>query len=254
MSYAGIVAWSGYQSWRVTNPATIMLIGCQVIPASSERQNVTRTTLAAALALILGTGLAYADMTTILISGRWAAFGGYGEDGVTPGCGISSYMPVDQRSLLVKWFKGQQTVGIELYKPSWAIPKGVQIDMVLRVDGAEPLTGKGVSVGDSGTGAGIRIWVSPQVLTSFTAQMRYGYQLVVSFPAGTEPPWVFSLIGSNGAITAMVGCIDYWNHQTGPQPYSGLPTQPYVMPQPAPHAAPQPAPVPAAQTGLLHPI
>ena len=195
--------------------------------------------LASLVFVAFGTDVTRAKTVTLSTTGYWDAFGGTAVDGV-PVCGIGSTTN-DGRAFTLKWFKS-----------TWAIPKGMPIDVDMRIDGAPAwaVKAKGITAGDL---AGVELYVASEDISKFSNEIRFGNQIIVWFPTGTETPWALGLLGSNGAISTMTACIKYLNDQGGSgstQPYTGnsqpygMPSQPYVPSPPVPAPVPQPSPAP----------
>jgi hypothetical protein len=183
-------------------------------------------------------------------SGFWTAFGGTAEDERAV-CGMIASGDAG-RSVTIKWFKGDEYLTLQVFKSSWAVPAGMQVDVVMQIDGASAWQAKASGIGGSTGGTGIEFRVSLDSVSTFTNEIRYGRTMNVWFPSGTETAWTANLTGSAGALSAMIDCMKYMSNQAGggpsqpsygdSQPYGGGAPQPYDeepdRPKPAPQAPP----------------
>ncbi len=174
--------------------------------------------------------------------GSWDAFSGPGDDG-KPVCGIGSTDPADGHSLSLRLPIGDQNVVFEAKKPTWNIPNGTQMSVVLQVGADPPWNLQAV-----GNGQVVEWSLDRNAMQTFDAQFRRGSRLVLSFPSGNEPPWTVWLNGSTAISNAFGRCIADLTQRAGAQgaTTSQGPTQPYSQPTaPSPPATPQPAQPPA---------
>jgi hypothetical protein len=202
------------------------------------------------LAFMICAGAAQADTTDLAVYGRWTVFGGTSDQKV-PVCGISTSWNGNTAGFLIKWFQGVNGLVVHIYKSSWNIPAGIQLDVSIQFGHAAPWTVRATHVGTSKM---IELTVPSDRVSAFLTEVRYSSFMTVAFPSGTEPPWVGSMEGSNNAVVAMAQC--YRNTQAlSSQPFANNPPQPYGnnAPQPSAPSLPphqplrQPPAIPADQ-------
>ena len=210
-----------------------------------------RASLAASLLTILCAGTAFAAMTVYYHAGSWDAFSGPGDDG-KPVCGIGTTNPADNRSFSLRFDIGGANVTFQAKKPTWNIPAGTQMPVVLQVGLETPWTLQGV-----GNGQTVEWAFDPTTMQTFDAQFRRASSMTMTFPAGNEPPWTIGLNGSTAISNAFGRCVTDLTQRApqsqpatppasqGPtQPYSPAATPPAATPA-APAVAPTEAPAPA---------
>jgi hypothetical protein len=191
------------------------------------------------VALVLGAlaGPAGADMSVYYHAGGWDAFSGPGSDG-KPVCGIGSTNPSDSRSFSIRFSIGSDGAMFEARKPTWNIPDGTQLPVVVQVGLDAPWTFQA-----AGHQQLLEWTVDRQAMQTFDAQFRIATSMTVSFPSGNEPPWTVGLNGSTAISNAFGRCVTDMAQRvqtqaslpapTGPtQPFGQTPTQP-VTSEPA---------------------
>ncbi len=194
-----------------------------------------RTGLIAASFMGLCGAAAHADLRTYYHVGSWDAFSGQGENGTTV-CGVGTTNPVDNRNVSIRFVIGGEDVLFEVKKPSWNIPAGTQLPVVMQIGLNVPWT-------QQAEGSGQMIsWIIDRVaMQTFDQQFRAASSMTLSFPAGNEPPWTMSLAGSMAISNAFGRCVTDLTAQQGAahpaaapaaptQPYGQTPTQPFKQP------------------------
>jgi hypothetical protein len=198
--------------------------------------------LAVALLTALCGGTASADMRVYYHVGSWDAFSGHGADGKTV-CGIGSTNPVDNRSLSLRFAAGEDNVLFQAKKPSWTIPQGAQLPVVLQMGLDPPWNFQG-----AGNGQTVEWSLDRATMQTFDAQFRQASSMTMSFPSGNEPPWTIGLNGSTAISNAFGRCVTDMTQQappapTGPtQPFGQTPTQPATQEPTQPTQPVQPKP------------
>ncbi len=188
---------------------------------------------------------AWAAITVYYHVGVWDAFDGQGDDGA-PVCGIGSHNPADGRAFSLRFQIGGDDVTFSAVKPGWTIPDGTHIPVVVQVGLEQPWTQQAV-------GNGNRVqWTMPRTdMQTFDAEFRRASSMTVTFPAGSEQPWVLSLAGSTAASNAMGRCVTDLAQRAAaarpaasPAPAAESTTQPFGTPSAdqAPAAQGSPAP------------
>ena len=204
-----------------------------------------RFSLRASLIAASFTGLcgaaAHADSRTYYHVGSWDAFSGQTADGKTV-CGVGTTNTVDNRTVSIRFVIGGEDVLFEVKKPSWTIPAGTKIPVVmqlgLNVPWAEQADGNGQTIS----------WTLDRAtMQTFDQQFRAANSMTLSFPTGNEPPWPISLTGSMAISNAFGRCVTDLTARQAPsqpaapvaptQPFGQAPTQPY-----APATTPQTPP------------
>jgi hypothetical protein len=195
---------------------------------------------AAAITVLCG-GTALADMRTYYHVGSWDAFSGPDANGKDV-CGVGSTNPLDHRSFSIRYTVGGSDVLFEVKKPSWNIPSGTQLPVVMQIGLNAPWNVQG-----GGNGQAIQWTMDRSTMQTFDQQFRGATSMTLSFPNGNEPPWTIGLNGSMSISNAFGRCVtDITTRATASQPgappvtqpYGQTPTQPYA-PAEAP-AAPEP--------------
>ncbi len=187
-----------------------------------------RTVVGTSLALALGTlaGPAGAQMTVYYHVGSWDAFSGPTGDGKMV-CGVGSTNPGDNRSFSLRLTIGGDSVMFEAKKPTWNIPAGLQIPVVVQVGLDSPWNFQGL-----GNGQAVDWSVDRNALPIFDAQFRLATSMTVSFPSGDEPPWTVGLSGSTAISNAFARCVRDMTQRTEgqqPAPRATGPTQPFSL-------------------------
>ncbi len=192
--------------------------------------------LAAATATTAGT-------TTYYRAGYWRAFSGT-DDRNRLICGMATGNATDGRTLEVRAVIGDPQLAFVASKPTWDIPPGTKIPVVMQAAGAVPWTEEAV-----GEAHAISWALSENEAGTFAPAFRNQSEMTVSFPSGSEPPWRVLLAGSTPVDKTFRRCIrDYTARAAATSPQT--PTQPFGRPatQPfAPAIAATPLQPPAGQ-------
>lgn len=208
-------------------------------------QGLLRVSLGVALLRTAWAGAALAALPVDHHVGSWDAFSGTGDDGKLV-CGIGTTNTVDGRSFSIRFVIGEQNVAFEAKKPSWNIPKGTQLPLVMQIGFDAPWSEQG-----SGDGQTVTWTVDQASIQTFDAQFRRANAMTLIFPSGNEPPWPISLTGSTAASSAFGLCINEMTRRAGLQspPAAAGPTEPFgqAPTQPMPPSATQPTPPAATQ-------
>ncbi len=192
--------------------------------------------LPVAIAVCLATP-AWADLNVYSRSGGWDVFRGTGGDRREI-CGIGSTNPTDGRAFSLRFSQGDEQVTFVASKPNWHIPDGTQVPVVIQIGLERPWTERGVGHQDR-----IDWTMDRETVQTFDAQFSRAASMTVTFPAGSEPPWVVSLTGSSAASNAMGRCVRAMMQQgaSAPAPATQGNTQPYAAPPTQPTPASPPA-------------
>lgn len=208
-----------------------------------------RASVVGGLITMLWAGTASADLSVYYHVGSWDAFSGPGADG-KPTCGVGSTNPVDNRSLSLRFVIGDGAVQFEAKKPSWTIPAGSPIPVVMQIGLNPPW-----SFQATGNGQVVQWTIDNATMPTFDAQFRQASSMTLSFPSGNEPPWTIGLNGSTAISNAFGRCVTDLTQRLGAQPAAAAPvapTQPYgqaptqpITQQQMPPAATEPPAAPA---------
>jgi hypothetical protein len=191
--------------------------------------------LAIVVIVALGTR-AWADVSVYYHAGSWDAFSGPGTDGRMV-CGVGSTNPVDNRSFSMRVPIGSDTVSFQARKPTWSIPAGTELKLVVQIGLDTSWTVQG-----TGNGQMVEWTLDSAAMQTFDAQFRRAGSMTVSFPNGNEPPWTIGLNGSTAISNAFGRCVTDLTQRAGAQqpaagpsgatqPFGQAPTQP-VTPEP----------------------
>jgi hypothetical protein len=215
-------------------------MGCQTYASQATRRTgdagmrpLLRTGIAAVLIAGMPWGPAGADMTVYYHAGGWDAFSGPGENG-TPVCGVGSTNPADNRSFSLRFQIGGENVTFQAKKPTWRMPAGTLLPVVVQIGLNAPFSMMG-----AGNGQVVEWSVDSKAIQTFDAQFRQAGSMTVTFPLGDEPPWTVALNGSTAISNAFGRCVTDQTRreasrpqptavpdQAATQPFSGLPAQP----------------------------
>lgn len=205
---------------------------------------------------------ARAQVSVYYHTGAWDAFDGPGDNG-QPVCGIGNRNPADGTSFSLRFQIGGNDVTFTAAKTGWNIPDGTTIPVVMQVGLEQPWT-------EQATGNGDRLrWTLDRVNAQiFDDQFRRATSMTITYPSGSERPWLISLAGSTEASNAMGRCVTDLTRRAAAQPITApasvapspatqpfgaappslqgniAPTQPETQ-QPPTSPAPNPAPTPA---------
>src|SRR5215472_507819 len=135
----------------------------------------------AGLALIALAAPVRAEMSVYYHVGSWDAFSGQGNDGKTV-CGVGSTNPVDNRSFSLRFPIGGDSVMFQAKKPSWNIPNGTPLAVVIQIGLDPPWNLQG-----TGNGQSVDWSLDRASMQTFDAQFRQARSLSVTFPSGNEP-------------------------------------------------------------------
>jgi hypothetical protein len=195
------------------------------------------------LAVALAAGFvlpARADVNVYYHVGVWDAFDGQGDNG-QPLCGIGSRSPSDGRAFSLRFTIGGDDVTFTATKPGWQIPDNTTIAVVVQIGLDQPWTEQAV-----GSGNRVQWTLDRADVQTFDAQFRRATSMTVTFPSGSEPPWVISLSGSTAASNAMGRCVTDLARRAAaaapaaaPAPANQTETQPFAAAPAAQGNAPQ---------------
>jgi hypothetical protein len=155
--------------------------------------------------LWLASGIADAATVVIARSGPWQAFAGTSTDG-TQVCGVSTRWP-DDRYFGVKYYKGDNTLTIQLGNPKWQIDNGAKQRVRMQIDQNARWVATAIGMHFSKEEAGLQFEIAANQLSSFVEQFRNGDQLYLTFPGSDASDWAASLGGTQNIIGSFANCI-----------------------------------------------
>lgn len=185
---------------------------------------------------------AWAALTVYSHVGNWDVFSGTGTDGRQV-CGVGHTNTTNGKAFSLRYTRGTQGITFIAEKPTWHIPEGTTVPVVIQIGLNTPWTEQG-----EGHGQRVQWTMDPASVQAFDTQFRRAGSMTVTFPSGSEPPWVISLNGSMAASNAMGRCVTAMMQSAPPgnaaAPAAQGPTQPFGTGQAAsaqPAASTQPA-------------
>jgi len=198
-------------------------------------------TLAFGAALLLAAP-AFADTQTLFESGPWVLYGGTSNSGHAL-CGMRVSDTAGNRTIHIKYFAGDDHLTFQMFKTTWQVPSGTRLAVTMQM-GANPLW----SAHAYGEADHVEFTIPYSGLDNFAREFRYSQMMRITFPQGSEAPWITSLAGTNVMLDRFIACMrDIRNAQPpgGGQPYSGPPGPPPQPSQPFGGGGPAaPGPVP----------
>ena len=210
------------------------------------RTRIRASLAAAAITILCGNAVFADELRTYYHVGSWDAFTGPGTDG-KPLCGVGSTNPADNRSFSLRFTIGGENVLFQVKKPTWNIPSGTQLPVVMQIGLNTPWNVQG-----GGDGQVVEWTMDRDSMQTFDNQFRGASSMTLTFPNGNEPPWTIGLNGSMAISNAFGRCVTDLARQQATQPSASAapapqgPTQPFgqapTQPTPAAPATAQPAP------------
>jgi hypothetical protein len=166
---------------------------------------------------------AFANTMTFAEAGGWRAFGGRTENGIAT-CGIDTSHAQTGRHFLIQWYQGRAYLDVRMIKSSWMIPSETSIPVLITIDNSADWWANAL-----GSGREVSWIIDLDRLAEFVGAFRQGLRMTVKFRSGNEPPWNFSLIGTNSIMLSFLLCYRAANPT---QPFTeGQPTQPFGSPE-----------------------
>jgi hypothetical protein len=135
---------------------------------------MTRVPLSASFALAamsIGAPDVFADTQTLARAGSWSAFGGTTTSG-RPVCGVSS--SGDGRYFGLKFYKGDDTLTIQLGSSSWTIENKSKQRVTMRIDSNSRWTATAVGMHFNDGDAGLEFEINHRELDRFVREFRSG--------------------------------------------------------------------------------
>ncbi len=180
----------------------------------------------AALVIALAPTAVMAQVKTYYRAGAWEAFSGR-DDKEGAVCGISTTLPADNRRLSVGFDIGGTDTKFSASKPDWAIPDSTRVAVVMQIGLETPWIAQG-----TGHEHAIDWMLTPAMMQIFDKQFRSSPSMTVTFPDGSEAPWVLSLSGSTVISDTFGRCIRDLTQQVKSAPPAAAATAPANATQP----------------------
>jgi hypothetical protein len=197
----------------------------------------------ALVATVLFASPAMAEIRYSYRSGAWTAFEGVATDGKQM-CGVGT--AGSDKSIYIKYFAGEEHITVQVFKDSWAIPKGIDINIQVQFGQRTPWSASG-----HGKDNMIEFIVKGNSISLFVSEFRSASIGTIRFLSGNEGGWTINLTGSNAATNVMTRCMNNLvTAQRAPtQPFSSAPATPSQPFVPSSPSTGQPRLVPASPLG-----
>jgi len=111
-----------------------------------------------------------AQVNTLFSSGLWSAYGGLAPDR-RPVCGITT-VGAEGRRIAIEQFAGETGLEVVFEKPTWSIPEGTTVDIVVAIDGAAGHSGRA-----TGSDKRMVMAVPFEASVGLMRGVRYGQQI-----------------------------------------------------------------------------
>lgn len=171
-------------------------------------RSITIICAAAIATSLLSMPAASAGVTTIKSSGGWEAFGGRSSDNRKL-CGMSA--SGGGRWIGVKYFEGEDSLIIQLSKPTWRVKNGNHIDVTMQFDRESPWKAQARAFHmDDGDGA-VQFFIGRDQIANWTKEFWQSDTLLVRFPGSEVEDWQADLSGTQEVVEAMVLCLQAIN-------------------------------------------
>lgn len=223
---------------RISLPGNLLIRHSEdkVCAKSTAKMRKLIAALFCFLALIQGDALR-AETRTIARHGGWTAFGGTTNQG-HPTCGIDTIHEATGRHFLIQHYAPNDFLVVRAHKSGWQIPSGTRVRARLSID--RRISWNITADGDRNY---IEWRISGSVIAEFIREFRLGLEMWLEFLDGTEPPWYFTLRGTNATFDAFATCLRTHSLRQSSQPHSRPQTQPFSRAPSAPSSPSLPPPV-----------
>jgi hypothetical protein len=147
----------------------------------------------------------HADTRTLASAGAWTVFGGTTTSD-RPVCGISS--SGKGRYFGLKFYKGDDTLTIQLGSSSWKIDDKVKQRVTMRIDDNGRWNANATGMHFNDGDAGLEFEINRRELSTFIREFRNGDAIILTFPDSDAEDWRGSLSGTDQVISAFNRCVD----------------------------------------------
>lgn len=152
--------------------------------------------------LLLMAAPAVAQVAETRQSGAWTNLEGVADSG-QPMCGMS--INGDGRIFVVKYFAGDENLFIHMGRVGWSLRPGASVKVRLTFGSATPWAATASAIGD---GRLVQFQVPNSMVPVFEREFRASARFTVEFPGTREEGWAGSMVGSDGAASEFVRCIE----------------------------------------------
>ncbi|MBF3053411.1 hypothetical protein HKW90_03200 [Pseudomonas aeruginosa] len=139
---------------------------------------------------------------------KWTSFNDRTPSG-TPVCSMVVTPSAGEavKNFAIKAMGGANHLSVTLYKDSWKIPKGKSVQANI-----DFMDNYQLAVDGYGDGKILDLALPASETASFILNIRDAKKLRISFPSGSEQPWVASLDGAKSLLLDFVNCADSQEH------------------------------------------
>jgi hypothetical protein len=169
----------------------------------------------AAIVSIATVGGAYAEVVEIAKQGWWGVSGGQREDGAFVCAMVSPSPTVEGAKIVLEYTKGARNLVVRLLKPTWTIPMGKRVSVILQFGFNAPFS-------LNMTGGAVELRGEVYQYEHFMAGFQSAGRIDVTFPSGSEPLWQFSTAGAGIVEPQFRNCVAMQNPVK-----ASPPTQPF---------------------------
>jgi len=151
------------------------------------------------------TAAASCKIVTFAQEGVWHAYGGPCENG-PPMCGVAT--SGTGKFFGLKYFRGDQTVTIQLGAGDWKIKDGAKQAVTMEIDNYDVWSATATGFHFDDGDAGLEYQIRTDQLNEFIREFRGGDELILRFPGANDvEAWNTSLRGSDRISTSFISCI-----------------------------------------------
>ena len=159
---------------------------------------------ALALAAMTASAPARADVTTFAKAGVWEAYGGTSNDGQGL-CGVSTRG--GGKWIGVKYYKGDESITIQLSNTAWTVTDGDKVSVVMRFDDESPWRAKGTAFHMRDGDAALEFSINEDQLATFMREFRQSDFMIIRFPDSKVEDWRANLAGTSKVADSMSECL-----------------------------------------------
>ena len=129
------------------------------------------------------------------------------------------------KNIVIKGFKSEENLHVDIYKDTWNIPRGTDVNVTFDFDDNEPLT-----LPAYGDGHILDVELPTQHTAIFLSLVVERPFIQVIFPGGNEGTWVVVANGARAATMKLVECLRGLGPSKRQGTSSRAPTQPFGAP------------------------
>ena len=147
---------------------------------------------------------ARAEVKTFARAGVWEAFGGTSNDGQGL-CGVSTRG--GGKWIGVKYYKGDETITIQLSNESWTVTDKDKVSVVMKFDDESPWRASATAFHMSDGDAALEFSIKEDQMNIFMREFRQSDSLIIRFPDSKVEDWRANLAGTSRVADAMSECL-----------------------------------------------